>query len=301
MTGSSASIGVYEGGVALPRRRATPLRAIVRFCRQKPLGAISGLIIVAVVLAAGLADWVAPSHYRTQDIPARLQGPSPQHFFGTDDLGRDIFSRVIYGSRISLLVGLVAVALGVVHGSIWGFLSGYLGGKLDMTVQRLMDAILAVPLLVMALVVVATLGASLFNVILALAFILTPRANRLLRGSVLSARENIYVEAARAVGCSSWRIALRHILPNVTAPIIVLATISLGSAIITEASLSFLGMGVPPPFPTWGGMLSGEGRSYMIYAPWIAIFPGLAITITVLAFNLLGDALRDVLDPRLRS
>ena len=258
---------------------------------------VSAGVILVVVVAAVLADQVAPFTYSQIDVPSRLQAPSVHHLFGTDDLGRDVFSRVVYGARISLVVGIAAVALGVVHGGVWGLLSAYVGGKVDMVIQRVMDAILSVPLLVMGLVVVATLGASLVNVILAVAFVLTPRASRLVRGSVLSIKEEAYIESARALGCSSWRIVLVHILPNVTAPIIVLASVSLGAAITLEASLSFLGMGVPPPFPTWGGMLGGEGRVRMIEAPWLAIWPGVAITLTVLAFNLLGDAARDVLDP----
>ena len=277
------------------------LATTLRLSRQKPLGVVSAGVILVVVVAAVLADQVAPFTYSQIDVPSRLQAPSVHHLFGTDDLGRDVFSRVVYGARISLVVGIAAVALGVVHGGVWGLLSAYVGGKVDMVIQRVMDAILSVPLLVMGLVVVATLGASLVNVILAVAFVLTPRASRLVRGSVLSIKEEAYIESARALGCSSWRIVLVHILPNVTAPIIVLASVSLGAAITLEASLSFLGMGVPPPFPTWGGMLGGEGRVRMIEAPWLAIWPGVAITLTVLAFNLLGDATRDVLDPRLRG
>ena len=277
------------------------LATTLRLSRQKPLGVVSAGVILVVVVAAVLADQVAPFTYSQIDVPSRLQAPSVHHLFGTDDLGRDVFSRVVYGARISLVVGIAAVALGVVHGGVWGLLSAYVGGKVDMVIQRVMDAILSVPLLVMGLVVVATLGASLVNVILAVAFVLTPRASRLVRGSVLSIKEEAYIESARALGCSSWRIVLVHILPNVTAPIIVLASVSLGAAITLEASLSFLGMGAPPPFPTWGGMLGGEGRVRMIEAPWLAIWPGVAITLTVLAFNLLGDAARDVLDPRLRG
>ena len=273
----------------------------LRLSRQKPLGAISAVVILVVVVAAVLADQVAPFTYSQIDVPSRLQAPSVHHLFGTDDLGRDVFSRVVYGARISLIVGIAAVALGVVHGGAWGLLSAYVGGKVDMVIQRVTDAVLSVPLLVMGLVVVATLGASLINVILAVAFVLTPRASRLVRGSVLSIKEEAYIDSARALGCSSWRIVFVHILPNVTAPIIVLASVSLGAAITLEASLSFLGMGVPPPFPTWGGMLGGEGRVRMIEAPWLAIWPGVSITLTVLAFNLLGDAARDVLDPRLRG
>lgn len=277
------------------------LRVAGRLGKQKPLGTVSAGVILIVIVMAVLAEEVAPFAYSQVDVPSRLQAPNFHHIFGTDDLGRDVFSRIVYGARVSLIVGIAAVALGVIHGGFWGLVSAYVGGTVDTIIQRVMDAVLAVPLLVMGLVVVATLGASLINVILAVAFVLTPRTCRLVRGSVLSTKEEAYIEAARALGCSSWRIIMVHILPNVTAPIIVLASISLGAAITLEASLSFLGMGVPPPFPTWGGMLGGEGRVRMIEAPWLAIWPGAAITLTVLAFNLLGDAVRDVLDPRLRG
>ena len=269
------------------------------FAKRHPLGAAGAFAILVVAFLAGAAEIIAPYDFSEPSPLDRLQGPSTAHFFGTDDLGRDTFSRVLYGSRLSLLVGVGAVAAGILHGSLWGLASGYIGGWFDAIVQRVMDSIMSVPMLLMALVVVTVLGAGLQNVILALGFVLTPIAARVMRTEVLSAKENMYIDAARAIGASGLRIAFRHILPNVTAPILVLITINLGQAIIAEAMLSFLGLG--PNLPSWGEMLAGEGRQYMIVAPWIALFPGLAITTTVLAFNLLGDSLRDEFDPRLRD
>ncbi len=269
------------------------------FIKRHPLGAAGAFVILAVAFLATTADIIAPYDF-SQPVPRdRLQGPSFEHFFGTDDLGRDTFSRVLFGSRLSLMVGVGAVGAGILHGALWGLASGYIGGWFDAIVQRVMDAIMSVPMLLMALVVVTVLGAGIQNVILALGFVLTPIAARVMRSEVLSAKENMYIDAARALGASGLRIVFRHILPNVTAPILVLITINLGQAIIAEAMLSFLGLG--PNQPSWGEMLAGEGRQFMIQAPWIALFPGLAITTTVLAFNLLGDSLRDEFDPRLRD
>lgn len=258
-------------------------------------------MILLLILSALFAPILAPYDPTRGDFNHTLEAPSPKFLLGTDNLGRDILSRVIYGARISLLVGIMAVGIGTTHGTVWGLLSGYIGGKFDLVVQRIMDSIMAIPFLILVLVVVAVLGPSIVNVILALAFAQTPRSNRIVRGTVLSVKQNQYIEAARAIGVPGWRIVALHVLPNVLAPIIVIATVSLGSAIIAEASLSFLGLGTPPPTPTWGGMLSTTGRQYMERAPWIAIFPGIAISAVVLAFNLFGDAMRDVLDPRLRT
>lgn len=289
-----------EAEVLVRRKVSLPV-TLGRLAKKKPLGAVSLGVILLVIFAAVFADIVAPYQFFEQSVDDRLQGSSVRHLLGTDSLGRDIFTRIIYGARISLFVGIMATLFGVAHGSFWGLVSGYFGGKFDLYVQRVMDIILAIPTLIMALVIVATFGASLWNVIGAIAFTITPRANRLMRGTVISTKENQYIDAARAIGANNRRIMGLHILPNVLAPIFVLVSLDLGSVIIQEASLSFLGLGVPPPTPTWGGMLSGEGRFYMIRAPWIAVWPGVAITMTVMAFNLLGDALRDILDPRLKQ
>jgi peptide/nickel transport system permease protein len=277
------------------------LSGFLRFVRRKPLAAIGALIVIGMVVTALFADQIAPRRYDQQDIVNRLEPPSSTFPLGTDDLGRDLLSRIIYGARISLAVSIGAVGLGLLHGSFWGILSGYAGGRTDLIVQRIMDGVLSIPLLLMAMVIVTALGASIVNVILAMGLVLTPTVNRVVRGAVLSVKELPFVDAARSIGATPGRIITQHVLRNILAPLIVISTINLGSAIITESSLSFLGMGVPPPYPTWGGMLSSTGRTFLQDAPWLAIFPGIAISLVVLAFNLLGDGLRDVLDPRLRT
>jgi ABC-type dipeptide/oligopeptide/nickel transport system permease subunit len=215
-------------------------------------------------------------------------------------VGRDLLSRIIYGARITLLVGLLSVALGVIIGVSLGLITGYCGGKVDLIAQGAVDCVMAFPAIVLALALVAVLGTSLSNVIVAIAIVISPRVARVVRGSVLSVKEEEYIMASKASGCSHSRILFLHILPNVMASIIVMATINLGQAILVEAALSFLGLGVPPPASSWGRMLSGAGKQYMIQAPWLAFFPGFAISVVVLSFNLLGDALRDVLDPRMK-
>jgi peptide/nickel transport system permease protein len=230
-----------------------------------------------------------------------LAPPSTEHWLGTDHLGRDVYSRLVHGARISLAVGLSSTILGAVLGGLVGLLSGYLGGIADLTAQRLMDIMQGLPLLVLALVMAAALGPSLPNVILAISIPLVPRAARVIRSSTLSIREMTYIEAARAIGVGGSRIAFRHILPNTLGPFIVLTTAQLGSAILVESSLSFLGLGVPEPYPSWGRMLSVSAAEFAQQAPWVVIFPGVAISLAVFGSNLLGDALRDVLDPRLRQ
>jgi peptide/nickel transport system permease protein len=272
-----------------------------RFARRNPLGAAAACVITVLVVTAVLAPLVAP-YDPLMPIPLdRLQAPSAVHWFGTDDIGRDVFSRVVYGGRVSLEVGILTVALGTLVGAAIGLLSGYFSGWADTIVQRVLDALQSIPGLLLALVVAAVIGAGTLNTIFPIALILIPINARVVRSTVLSVREHQYIEAARVLGCADGRIMLRHILPNVAAPILILASIYLGNAIIVEASLSFLGLGTPPPTPSWGNMLSGQGRTYLEQAPWLAVFPGLAITITVLSFNLLGDALRDTWDPKLRG
>lgn len=284
------------------RRGERPLSTqLWDFLRRKPLGAFAGLLVVVLIWVALLAPLVATHDPEAAVVGERLRPPSLQHLLGTDSFGRDVYSRTVYGAQTSLFVGVVAVLLGTALGSLWGLLSGYFSGRFDFILQRFMDMLLAFPMIVLALSIVAALGSSVFNITLALAIVLTPAANRIVRGSVLSAKENQYVEAAKTIGCGERRIVFVHILPNVTAPIIVLASITLGTAILVEASLSFLGLGPPPPTPTWGGMLSIEGRRFFERAWWLAVFPGVAISLAVLGFNLLGDALRDIWDPRLRG
>ena len=289
---------------AEPRRNAAGaplLGALWRFCRRKPLGALGGLIVIALLVMAVLAPWIAHYTYDETLRGARMKAPGAQFWMGTDNLGRDMWSRVVYGARVSVTVGFGAVLIANTLGVAIGITSGYFGGTYDICVQRVVDAWQSFPFLVVILSIMAVLGPGLLNIVLALGVIGAANASRVIRGSTLSVVENVYVESARAIGCGHLRIMVRHILPNVAGTIIVLATIGLGAFILVESALSFLGFGVPPPYPSWGAMLSGAGRSFFYQAPWIAIYPGLAISLTVFGFNMLGDALRDVLDPRLRG
>ena len=276
-------------------------RALWTVIRRKPLGAASAALIALIVLTAIFADVLAPYDPLAAQPEIRLSPPSWEHPFGTDDIGRDVFSRIIYGSRISLWVGLLAVGIGTVAGMIIGLLCGYCEGRTDLLLQRIMDGIQAIPGLVLALAIVSVLTPNTTNAMLAIAMVIIPGNSRIVRGAVLAAKQNRYVEAAQAIGCRHPRIILSHILPNVTAPILVVASIWLGNAILIEASLSFLGVGTQPPTPSWGLMLSSSGRAFMEQAPWLALFPGLAISLSVLGFNLFGDTLRDAWDPKLRG
>jgi peptide/nickel transport system permease protein len=276
------------------------LHALAATIRRKPLGAVSAAVILVLVLTAVFADVLAPFDPVDTKPEIRLQGPSLAHPFGTDDIGRDVLSRVIHGARISLWVGLLAVGIGTVAGMVIGLLCGYCEGRLDLVLQRVMDAVQAIPGLVLALAIVSVLKPSTTTAMLAIAIVIIPGNSRIVRGAVLSTKQNRYVEAAQAIGCRHPRIILSHILPNVTAPILVIASIWLGNAILIEATLSFLGLGTQPPTPSWGLMLSSTGRAFMEQAPWLAIFPGLAISLAVLGFNLFGDTLRDAWDPKLR-
>jgi peptide/nickel transport system permease protein len=275
--------------------------APLRLVRRKPLGAVSAAIIVVFGLTAVFAPLIAPFDPTETHPRDKLQGPSADYWMGTDDLGRDVFSRIVYGARTSLFAGVTATIFGTLLGSLIGMISGYAGGATDTVIQRVMDSLQVLPTIVLLLVVVVALGPSMWNIVWALSIFTLPGAARIVRSAALSVKTESYVEAARLVGARPARILARHILPNVTAPIIVIASVTIGAAILAEASLSFLGLGVPPPSPSWGGMLASSGRRYFETAPWLAWFPGLAITLTVLAFNLLGDTLRDILDPRLRG
>ena len=273
---------------------------LLKFCKDKPLGAFGGGVAVLLIVLALIAPLVATHDPELTDYRAVLASPSTEMLLGGDQIGRDVFSRLVYGTRISLLVGILSVLFGVTIGLAVGLVSGYFGGAVDLAVQRVMDAVMAFPALIMALSIMAVMGASIVNVIIALAVIFIPGAARTIRSQALSIKETDYVLAARAIGVSDLRIMVRHMAPNLAATYIVLATISLGWAIVVEASLSFLGVGVPPNVPTWGGMLTGATK-YVETAWWVAVFPGLAIAVVVFAWNLLGDALRDVLDPKLRG
>ncbi len=294
------STSIRIGEELLPPRPGVGTKALT-LARRKPLGALSLAFIILLTVVAIFRAQIATADPLTTSPIDKLLSPSAQHFFGTDELGRDVFSRMVYGARTALIAGLLATIAGVSAGSAIGLVTGYAGGWIDSVLQRLMDAVLAIPGLILLLALVSILRPSLFNIVIALAILITPSTSRVVRGTVLSTKENLYIEAARALGAGHMRLMLRHILPNVMAPIIVMASVTVGNAILIEASLSFLGLGVPPPNPTWGSMLAVNGRRFIEQQPWLGFFPGMAIALTVLSANFLGDALRDVLDPRLRG
>jgi peptide/nickel transport system permease protein len=296
----SADTTQAEGQLGL-RPKLSPRAALLYFVRRYPLGALGGAILLALILTAIFAPWIAPHDPQETSVALQYAPPGSARILGGDQLGRDVLSRLIYGARISLSVGLLSVGIGVTAGTLIGIFSAYAGGTVDLVVQRLVDALMAFPPIILALGLMAALGASMNNVVIALVVILLPGTTRVIRSQTLSIKELDYVLAARASSAGSLRIMLRHILPNVAATYIVLSTITLGFAIVVEAALSFLGVGIPPDVPTWGGMLTLGASRYINTAPWLAIFPGIAITLVVFAINLLGDALRDVLDPKLRG
>ena len=289
-------------GTSLGHKSARGALNALNFARRKPLGAV-GLLTCATFLIIGLfANVVSPYDPNFGGTTKeRLQGPSAKHWFGTDELGRDMFSRVVSGTTTSLKVAFACIAIGSFSGFILGIVSGYFGGWVDLVLQRITESLQAFPGILLALTLVAVLGGGLGAVIIAISVAFTPGPLRVIRGVVLSAKQNVYVDAARVIGASNVRIMLRHILPNVLPTFLVLASVALGGAILVESSLSFLGLGVPPPNPSWGRMLSGNAQQYALAAPWMVIFPGAAISLMVLGFNLLGDALRDIWDPRLRG
>lgn len=297
-----------EGQIAVSRQAALSARALTRgtplqrasyLARRHPIGFLGGVIVTLVVLMAIFAPTIA-THDPAAQESKRLLPPNANNWLGTDELGRDVFSRIVYASRTSLYVGVLSVALAVSLGVTTGVLSGYIGGTFDNLVMRVVDIIFAFPALVLAIVITGLLGPSLTNAMVAIGVVFSPQFARVARGSVLSVKNEVYIEAARVIGGKEWHIIWRYVLPNITAPLIVLATLTLSLGILAEAGLSFLGLGTQPPDPAWGLMLS-QGRKFMELSPGLAIFPGLAIMITVLAFNFLGDGLRDALDPRLRE
>jgi peptide/nickel transport system permease protein len=304
MTVSDSGIEIADAFAADLKRAGagtSGLRGALRhFILRHPLGAAGAIIMSVFVFGALFADLVTIYDPLQTDSALSLARPSAAHWMGADFMGRDIYSRIVYGARISLAVGIGSTLLGCIFGAAIGLSSGYLGGWVDLLAQRVIDILQALPLLVLALVMAAALGPSLRNTIIAIAIPLIPSVARVIRSNTLALRELPFVEA-RAIGMSEFRIAVRHVLPNTLAPVIVLATAQLGAAILTEASLSFLGLGIPEPYPSWGRMLSESAAEYVRTAPWLVIFPGAAISLTVFGTNLLGDALRDILDPRQRS
>jgi peptide/nickel transport system permease protein len=285
--------------------RTSPLLAwprwVLRFCRQKPLGAFGGFIVVALVLIAVFAPWIAPYGYAEQVLTDRLQPPSRAHPFGTDNLGRDILSRVIYGARVSVVIGFGGMLIGTVFATTFGLISAYAGGAFDKFFQRLIDIWQSFPGLILLIALVQVIGQGQLQIMLALGILGTAGPSRVIRSAVLVVKANPYMEAGKTIGAGHRRLIRSYVLPNVLPIIIIGASLRVGGIILAESSLSFLGFGVAPPYPSWGQMLSYAGRNWMVHRPEIAFFPGLAITLAVFGFNVFGDALRDVLDPRLRG
>lgn len=273
---------------------------LAQFAKGKPLGALGGMVVLALVLIALLAPVLTTTDPVAQDADSILLSPGVDHWLGTDNLGRDLWSRIAHGARVSLGVGFVSIALGSAIGGLAGLAGGYYGRLADAVLQQVSDALMSFPTLVLALGIVAILGASVTNVVVAIALVQAPRVARVVRSQALAVKSREYVVASRLLGAGNVHVMAKHVLPQCIAPFIVIFTNALGIAIVLEASLSFLGLGVPAPEPSWGGMLAGPGRDYFNVAPWMAIWPGLAISLSVYGFNLLGDALRDVLDPRQR-
>ncbi len=296
----SDAIGIPSVEIA-SKRRSRLAEFFIRLVREKPLGTISGIIILILIFVAIFAAVLAPYPYKEMHLVDRLQGPSAQYLLGTDHIGRDFLSRLIFGARLSIFVGLAATALNVVVAVLIGGISGFLGGKLDLGVQRFVDAWMAFPGLLLLLTIMSIVGSGLLQIIVVLGISGGIGGSRVLRGAVIGIKENDYFLAARAIGSPTTATLMRHVLPNIMAPVIIIFSITVGGVIIAEASLSFLGFGLPVNIPSWGGMLSREGREYMEMAPRLALWPGLCLTIVVYCLNMFGDAMRDLLDPRLRG
>ena len=290
-----------QSSVIAPKRRSRLADFFVRLVREKPLGTISGIIVLIMVLVAIFADALAPFPYDEVNILDRMQGPSAEYLLGTDQLGRDLLSRLIVGARVSLTVGLAATALNVLIAVLIGGISGFIGGKLDLGVQRFVDAWMAFPGLLLLLTIMSIAGPGLFQIVVVLGVSGGIVTSRVVRGAVIAIKEDDYFLAARAIGSPGAATLVRHVLPNIMAPVIIIFSITVGGVIISEAALSFLGYGLPVDVPSWGGLLSREGREFMEAAPRLALWPGLCLTTVVYCFNMLGDAMRDLLDPRLRG
>lgn len=287
--------------VAETKRRFLLVDLVTRLVKEKPLGTVGAVIVLVMLIVGIFADLLTPYDMAEAHLKDTLSPPSAGYVLGTDELGRDVLSRIIYGARISMIVSLAGSALSVAVSTIIGIISGFMGGRYDMVMQRFVDGFMCFPGLIFMLSLMAITGPGLLQVILVLGFLGGIGQSRVVRSAVIGIKENVYVEAANAIGCSTGRILTRHILPNIMAPIIILFTVSMAGMILAEATLSFLGYGIPPPTPSWGAMLSGEGRTFMYEAPWLAIWPGLVLAIVVYGINILGDAVRDILDPRLRG
>ena len=296
----SGALGI-PSAVREPKRRTGLADFLNRLWKEQPLGAGCGIVVLILILVAIFADVLAPYPFWEAHLADRMQGSSTRYLLGTDHAGRDLLSRLIYGARISLLVGLAATTVNVVVAILIGGISGFFGGKLDIAVQRFVDAWMAFPGLLLLLTIMSIVGRGLPQIVLVLGIAGGIGGSRVVRGAVIGVKEKVYFQAAEAIGSSKWRTLVRHVLPNIAAPIIIIFSINIGGAIISAASLSFLGYGLPVQIPDWGAMLSREGRQYMESAPWLALWPGLCLTITVYSLNMFGDAVRDLLDPRLRG
>lgn len=298
---SDSTIDRFEGVAVTGKRRSLIGDLVIRLIKEKPLGTVGAIVTLIMLFVGIFANFLAPYGMNEIHPIDFLSAPSPKYLLGTDNLGRDMLSRVIFGARISVIVGLTASTLATVVSVVIGILTGYLGGKFDLFTQRFVDAFMCFPGLVFLIAISSIFGPGLWQVIICLGLLYGIGGSRIVRGAVIGIRENVYVEAAEAIGCPQRKILTMHILPNIMAPIIILFTTRVPAMILSESGLSFLGLGIPPPTPSWGGMLSGAGRAYMFKAPWMAIWPGLALCIVVYGVNMLGDAIRDILDPRLRG
>ena len=298
MVGAAESI---SKPVAQSKKRGLLVDLITRLVKEKPLGLIGGIIFLILLFTGIFADLLAHYGMNEVNLVARLSPPSAQFWLGTDTVGRDILSRIIYGARVSMIVGMAAMVLSLTISVTIGILSGFIGGKFDLVVQRFVDAWICFPWLIILISVMSLLGPGLWQMIIVLGVSGGIGGSRIIRSAVIGIKENMYVASAVAVGASTPRILAHHILPNILPPVIIMFSIGIGGVIMAEASLSFLGFGIPPPQPSWGGMLSGQGREYMLLAPWMAIWPGLALSVVIYGVNMLGDAVRDILDPRMRG